>query len=350
MMHAIQPNSSFAPSISVFSIRTNLKFIMDHYQISESDPMHDRIRTQLDEFSYMNDHDRVPLTKIKQMMGVFTRNLDIQQMPLDFVNNLDLLQAPTFKYILKNSVTTLDFLRLVSRYMSISTHVFQFETKVHDESIEIKIIPHNPELTIADQFEGMTMLWCRLLKLANGPTQLKINFSHSRRLKDINSYERYFGVKPDFDAPYTSISFSSEWANKVIGVGGHSPVLTNISQLEKLRCQTLPISLEEQVVALIKEALIFDEPTRQQIASLLNVSVRTLQRHLQKEGHTFKSLLANTRIELCREYLKDRRFSCSDMAFLLGYRDPSQFFKAFKSWFGVTPSQYRAESALAFSN
>lgn len=77
------------------------------------------------------------------------------------------------------------------------------------------------------------------------------------------------------------------------------------------------------------------------VADQLHVSTRTLQRRLEKEETSFGVLLDEARRVAAFEYLKDKRVSISDTAFLLGFSEPSTFYRAFKRWAGTTPADYR---------
>jgi AraC-like DNA-binding protein len=79
------------------------------------------------------------------------------------------------------------------------------------------------------------------------------------------------------------------------------------------------------------------------VGKKLGTSSRTLQRRLGEEGETFQGLLNRTREALARHYLKRPELTASEISFLLGYEDPSSFFRAFAAWTGITPEQARAE-------
>lgn len=84
------------------------------------------------------------------------------------------------------------------------------------------------------------------------------------------------------------------------------------------------------------------EPKREAVAQALHLSQRTLQRRLQDEGTSFQQLLDDTRRELAEQYLAQPKLTLLEVAYLLGFADPSNFFRAFRRWFSITPSQYRA--------
>jgi AraC-like DNA-binding protein len=79
------------------------------------------------------------------------------------------------------------------------------------------------------------------------------------------------------------------------------------------------------------------------VAQALHLSERTLQRRLQEEGTSYQQLLDDTRRELAQQYLATPRMTLLEIAYLLGFSEPSNFFRAFRRWFGKTPGEYREE-------
>ncbi len=51
--------------------------------------------------------------------------------------------------------------------------------------------------------------------------------------------------------------------------------------------------------------------------------------------------LQRVKSNLAKKYLEDKSLSIIEIAFLLGYGDPSSFSAAFKSGSGSTPTEYR---------
>ncbi|UNG20522.1 AraC family transcriptional regulator [Stutzerimonas zhaodongensis] len=85
------------------------------------------------------------------------------------------------------------------------------------------------------------------------------------------------------------------------------------------------------------------EPRRETVAQSLHLSERSLQRRLDEEGTSFQQLLDDTRRTLAEQYLARADLALLEVAYLLGFADPSNFFRAFKRWFAMTPGEYRAQ-------
>lgn len=100
-------------------------------------------------------------------------------------------------------------------------------------------------------------------------------------------------------------------------------------------------SLVDRVQALLTAELHGGDPSAENIASKLKMSVRTLARRLQERGTSHKLLLDALRKELCERYLEDPQLGIVEVTFLLGFSDTSSFHRAFKRWHNQTPSEYR---------
>lgn len=82
-------------------------------------------------------------------------------------------------------------------------------------------------------------------------------------------------------------------------------------------------------------------PSLPLIAQRLNMSERTIKRHLQAQGTTFLQILAEVRFNQAKKLLQQQQYSIQDIAGLVGYEEATNFIRAFKKMFGETPSQYR---------
>ena len=86
--------------------------------------------------------------------------------------------------------------------------------------------------------------------------------------------------------------------------------------------------------------------TSDTVAARFSISNRTLRRRLQKEATSYQEILDDVRAELARHYLTKEKREIDEVAFLLGFSDPSAFTKAFRRWTGQTPADFaRANSS-----
>jgi AraC-like DNA-binding protein len=103
-----------------------------------------------------------------------------------------------------------------------------------------------------------------------------------------------------------------------------------------------PASPLDRVREILAEELQTGEPKLERVAQRLATSERSLRRRLEEAGTSFRALLDETRAELARTWVADRRVPLSEIAFLLGFSEPSAFHRAFKRWTGSTAAAWRA--------
>lgn len=99
--------------------------------------------------------------------------------------------------------------------------------------------------------------------------------------------------------------------------------------------------MHERVRSALLEMLPSGRSTADDMCRHLNMSKRSLHRHLKAEGHSFQSLLDETRSELSLHYLARDDVSVEEISYLLAFRDPNSFYRAFRGWTGLTPMQAR---------
>jgi AraC-like DNA-binding protein len=85
-------------------------------------------------------------------------------------------------------------------------------------------------------------------------------------------------------------------------------------------------------------------PTMAQVAQRMGITARTLARHLDRHGLTFRQVLDERRHHEACSMLRESRQPVEDIAARLGYSDPANFTRAFRRWAGCTPTQFREQA------
>jgi AraC-like DNA-binding protein len=83
-----------------------------------------------------------------------------------------------------------------------------------------------------------------------------------------------------------------------------------------------------------------DLPSIEAAAKALGMSERTLRRRLAEEGTGFQEVLSQFRCETAVDYLRSQRMKPKEIAYLLGFRHPTDFRRAFKAWTGQNIGQF----------
>ena len=98
-----------------------------------------------------------------------------------------------------------------------------------------------------------------------------------------------------------------------------------------------------QVAVTIAQGLADGTTTAGSVARILGMSTRTLTRRLSEEGTSFGSILDQLRADLAVRYIQDLKVPIAEIAWRLGYKEPSAFTVAFKRWTGRPPAAIRRE-------
>jgi len=98
--------------------------------------------------------------------------------------------------------------------------------------------------------------------------------------------------------------------------------------------------------AVLREALPGGPPSAAQVARAFGMSDRTLRRALHAEGATFSEVRDDALREVAEHALRDPDRSIGEVAWLLGYSEPSAFHRAFRRWTGATPEAFRQAGRL----
>jgi AraC-like DNA-binding protein len=190
---------------------------------------------------------------------------------------------------------------------------------------------------------AMAML-VRMCRVAYGEhfDPLRVTFQHA----DAGCAERY---REEFRCPVAfSQNVNAIWVDPDTAV---EPLATANPELVRINDQIVTDYLakldRDDIVMRVRSKLIEHLPSgsgdEARIAAELHMSQRSLQRKLQAEKQSFSEILDSTRRELGRDYVRDSQHSFNEISYLLGFAEPGNFSRAFRRWYGQSPSEYRQQ-------
>lgn len=100
-------------------------------------------------------------------------------------------------------------------------------------------------------------------------------------------------------------------------------------------------SLRARVEAALLTMLHEGDISMDRIADEVAMSRQTLYRRLKEEGSSFAAIVDGLRRRMAEDYLTTGRASINQVAYLVGFSEPSSFMRAFRRWTGMTPRQFR---------
>ncbi len=166
------------------------------------------------------------------------------------------------------------------------------------------------------------------------------------RPRDTGEYVRILKVEPSFSQPCNCIVF--RLPDMQLPVIGNNPALNALFRdlLEKEIAKTREHeTMTNEVRRVLLQNFHTAVPQQSDVTGRLNITPRTLQRKLKDEGTTFQQIVDSVKSELAIGLLKNRSLTVNEVAYKLGYAEPSVFRRAFKKWTGQNPKGYLAETS-----
>jgi AraC-like DNA-binding protein len=108
-----------------------------------------------------------------------------------------------------------------------------------------------------------------------------------------------------------------------------------------------PRDIVKCVEHLVRLALLEGRPRIDWVARKMDLSGRSLQRHLSTNNTTFETVMDRVLTRHSMTLLEQGDISITDLALQLGYADPSHFVRAFRRWTGQTPGEFRRSLGIA---
>lgn len=100
----------------------------------------------------------------------------------------------------------------------------------------------------------------------------------------------------------------------------------------------------ERIVKQVGEQMSDPDFRVESLSTAMNMAERTLQRKLKAmTNQTPQELIRSMRLNRARDLLENSNLSVSEVAFQVGYLEPTNFSRSFKKQFGFSPSQLRSE-------
>ena len=113
------------------------------------------------------------------------------------------------------------------------------------------------------------------------------------------------------------------------------------SDIREVGIKTPDDRLLERIVRIVNDHLGDPELTVEQVAAETGISRVHLHRKLKElTGQTSRDFIRNLRLKKAAEMLSEKKYAISELADAVGFQSASSFTTAFKTLFGVSPTEY----------
>jgi len=154
---------------------------------------------------------------------------------------------------------------------------------------------------------------------------------------DAAPYRKFFRAPLRFNAEVCSLRFPESVMRRPIE--GADPERLRAA-LAQARAGGRAI-LVQAVYRTLRTLLLHGRSSGTDVARMLMMHRRTLNRRLSAEGTTFQRVLDEVRFALAKELLENSAVSMHDVAAALGYAGLTPFMRAFRRWSGTSPGEWR---------
>lgn len=295
----------------------------------------------------LQGHDnRVPFVQYIALVRAGKEICNDSALPLRFAEAIDASEFSIVGLLANASETMLDALAQMNRYGQLVAEVevgpggrwvLERNNGAHwviDTRLNPNVYPEVTESTF-------TRMICGPRRFLPVPHILEAHVTHPAPAHRAD-YERIWRVPITFEAKHNALRMDPNiytmrvqlQPRYVFGVlSAHADALLKALEQSK--------SVRGAVESLLMPILHTGEVSIDTIAGRMGVSRQTIYRHLKAEGVTFEQVLDELRHKLALYYLRGRKVSVNETAYLVGFSDAAAFSRAFKRWTGASPRTLR---------
>ncbi len=294
---------------------------------------------------FKNSENRLPRESLGRLLAECAKMTQRRDFGLLIGEDFSLTNLGIIGRLMRNSTTVGEALRMLVLHLHLHDRfAVPLMIKSDTSHVFLGYSTHLQALPGAAQLHDLaiTVIHQILIELCGRNwTSLHVQFAHHKP-KDISHYRRLFGRHIRFNAEISGLSIPAELLDHHIAdadLKQHANLMRTIQEIENRGV----LSFSEKVQRMQHQLLLSGSTLSSTIAKLFGISERSLRQQLQVEGTNMQKILAKIRFELSQQLLQETQLPISEIAAALCYTDPAVFSRAFRSWTGVSPRQWRSK-------
>jgi AraC-like DNA-binding protein len=298
----------------------------------------------LDDLEQRDLDERVPIQLVHELLSAAIQVTGDEDIGLKAARELGMGALGALEYAASSARTIRDATAVIARYMHLLND--GLDILVETQGDRVAVCLHNAFVlpAAAEDFALAAFHVSVKERFHEIDVDYEVCFQHAAP-RSIDEYLKTF--------PRGTLRFGSELSGFLFAAGTldqelptqdpqlHSVIRRHADYLlaDLPRVETFTQRVRDRVV----KELDAGETSAPRIAKLLGVSQRTLNRKLEMEGTSYKTLLDEVRRGMALRYTTGSDLLLSEISTRLGFSHAAAFNRAFKRWTGKAPLEYRRQ-------
>lgn len=289
-------------------------------------------------------HKPIPVALFARILQVCADELDDPYFGLHTVRYFHFESSGIMTLTLLCASTVYEALQVLCRYERFVDSGNDVVMNIGPDTFSLTFSLLDPTDAVKDQLnEYLLCLLLQLLRTSTGkPIEpIKVSLRHDQTRDDTELVD-FFGVRAEYSANHNRLIFDNQIL-QYRQITAHHLLHGILAKALQSLFQYTGES-QDMLGAVCREILghaSVDGLNVNSVAARLSMSSRSLRRRLAEEGHTFQDAKQHIRETRAKYFLTSTTLSLAEIALELGYSENSAFSRAFKSWTGESPLEYR---------
>ena len=162
----------------------------------------------------------------------------------------------------------------------------------------------------------------------------------SRSPSDLRPFQKFFRAPVHCDRDESALVFERRWLDRKLPPVDRAVRDTVMLRIREQRAAMLA-DFPATIRRILRKQLLLRRFSMSDVARMLSMHRRTLDRTLQRHGTNYRDLFASVRHDVARQLLLDTALPINEIAESLRYSSAANFTTAFRRWDGRTPAEFR---------
>lgn len=290
--------------------------------------------------------------KLCDFFNLVVKTLDDPSLGIKYAYDVpkDFLAAGPMLILAALVPTIRDFFDLSSEYQKLHLNGLSYhytENKETNEvACEVRVHPLSPPCSQITEHVLAVMILMMRHHIGEGRF-LRLSFQH-KAPADLSWHEKTFQCPIEFNADKTIAYMPLEFLDHKLGgrLKKLQPIVKAYLNRKINKNPLFETSIAHTIECLLPSIFGLRKSSLIDVAKILGISSKKLQRLLSEEGVTYSAVLNNVRKNMANRMLFESDIGISHLADLLDYASTEAFNTACKRWFGTSPRQHRKQSRL----